>query len=449
MKQQTKKIFFYFGMGLLALVVIFLVVRVLLNLGGIAAALGNILGALRPILLGCVLAYLLYPLTRFSEQFLLYHNVKEKAARSLSTAFTTLVLLFFIVLLVYFIIPQLFVNLPDLVQRLPGMIRSSTQQLQDWLAAHGQNAGILEDFTDTLVKRFNGWLQDGSLTTILDLAGRVTQAAISVFHFLIGIIVMVYVLMSRDQFVGQGKKLLFALVRRRSLCDAILRHLRAINRIFSNFVSGKLLDSLIIGLICAVCLSILNMPYTPLISIVVGITNIIPVFGPFIGAIPSIFLLLLTDPYKALIFAVFIVILQQVDGNIIGPKILGNSTGLSAFWVLFALLLFNHWMGFWGMLLGVPLFASFYYLVREFINARLRKKDLPLQTAEYVNAAGTNELGQLTHVEPPRIEFAPLFQGENSLFNQFRQWVQSKAAQIPHPGGEKQDGGDDNPPKDS
>lgn len=448
MKQQTKKIFFFFGMGLLGLIVVFLVVRVLLNLGSIAATLGNILGALRPILLGCVLAYLLYPLTRFSEQFLLYHNVREKPARSLSTAFTTLVLLLFLVLLVYFIIPQLFVNLPNLVERLPGMIRSSAQQLQDWLAAHGQNSDILKDFTDTLTTRFNTWLQDGSLSTLMDLAGRVTQAAISVFHFLIGIIVMVYVLMSRDQFVGQGKKLLFALVRKRSLCDAILRHLRVINRIFSNFVSGKLLDSLIIGLICAVCLSILNMPYTPLISIIVGITNIIPVFGPFIGAIPSIFLLLLTDPYKALIFAVFIVILQQVDGNIIGPKILGNSTGLSAFWVLFSLLLFNYFMGFWGMLLGVPLFASFYYLAREFINARLRKKDLPIQTSDYVTASGTNDMGELTHVEPQRIEFAPLFQGENSLFNQLRRWAKDKAAQIPHPSGEKKDGGN-HPPKDS
>lgn len=418
-------------MGLLGLIVVFLVVRVLLNLGGIAATLGNILGALRPILLGCVLAYLLYPLTRFSEQFLLYHNVREKPARSLSTAFTTLVLLLFLVLLVYFIIPQLFVNLPNLVERLPGMIRSSAQQLQDWLAAHGQNSDILKDFTDTLTTRFNTWLQDGSLSTLMDLAGRVTQAAISVFHFLIGIIVMVYVLMSRDQFVGQGKKLLFALVRKRSLCDAILRHLRVINRIFSNFVSGKLLDSLIIGLICAVCLSILNMPYTPLISIIVGITNIIPVFGPFIGAIPSIFLLLLTDPYKALIFAVFIIILQQVDGNIIGPKILGNSTGLSAFWVLFSLLFFNYFMGFWGMLLGVPLFASFYYLSREFVNSRLRRKSLPINTLEYVNAAGFDDKGALTHVEPKGIEFNPLFRGENSLFNQLRRMMKKKSV-SPH-----------------
>ncbi|MFQ9412205.1 MAG: AI-2E family transporter [Evtepia gabavorous] len=153
----------------------------------------------------------------------------------------------------------------------------------------------------------------------------------------------------------------------------ILKHLRAINRIFSGFVSGKLLDSLIIGIICGICLSLLHMPYAMLISVIVGITNIIPVFGPFFGAIPSAFILLLTDPGKCLIFIVFVIILQQVDGNIIGPKILGDSTGLSAFWVLFALLLFNHLMGFWGMLLGVPLFASFYYLLREFINARLRK----------------------------------------------------------------------------
>lgn len=415
-------------MALLGLVVVFLVVRIMLNLGSIADSLAAVLGALRPILLGCILAYLLYPLARFSEQFLLYHQVRQKTARSLSTMFTTLVLLLFIVLLIYFIIPQLFINLPDLVQRLPSMIQSSSQELSAWLSSHGQQVDIVQRASDAITKKFTEWLSTGSLTTLLDLAGRVAQAAVSVFHFLIGIIVMVYVLMSRDQFVGQAKKLLFALSRNRSFCDRLLHHLRVINRIFSNFVSGKLLDSLIIGLICAVCLSILRMPYTALISIIVGITNIIPVFGPFIGAIPSIFLLLLTDPYKALIFAVFVFILQQVDGNIIGPKILGNSTGLSAFWVLFALLLFNYFMGFWGMLLGVPLFASFYYLAREFINSRLRKKSLPINTKEYVNAAGFDDQGALTHVEPKGIEFSPLFFGENSLFNQLRRMIREKAA---------------------
>ena len=202
-------------------------------------------------------------------------------------------------------------------------------------------------------------------------------------NFIIGIIVMAYVLMSRDHFVGQGKKLLFALCRKRTTCDRILKHLRVINRIFTNFVSGKLLDSLIIGLLCAACLAILRIPYAGLISTIVGITNIIPVFGPFFGAIPSAFLLLLTDPYKCLVFLIFIVILQQVDGNIIGPKILGDSTGLSAFWVLFSLLLFNHLMGFWGMLLGVPVFAVIYLIISDIVNSALRKKQKTTVTDEY------------------------------------------------------------------
>ena len=234
---------------------------------------------------------------------------------------------------------------------------------------------------------------------------------------------MAYVLMSRDHFVGQGKKLLFALCRKRTTCDRILKHLRVINRIFTNFVSGKLLDSLIIGLLCAACLAILRIPYAGLISTIVGITNIIPVFGPFFGAIPSAFLLLLTDPYKCLVFLIFIVILQQVDGNIIGPKILGDSTGLSAFWVLFSLLLFNHLMGFWGMLLGVPLFASFYYLLREFINSRLKKKGLPLATQDYVHVAGIDENGTISYMPPPSIEFHPLLRGSNSLRAKIAQWL--------------------------
>ena len=358
MKVPIKKILFYSGMVLLGLVVVFLVCRVLLNLDALGNTVRGIFGSLRAIVLGCVMAYLLYPLTRFSEQFLLYHKVRKKTARSLSTAFSTFVLLALIVLFAYFIIPQLVFNVPPLIQNLPNMVSDFSQRISDYLTAHGQPTTIITTVSEKITAAFNAWLQDDPLSALVDLAGRVAAAAKSVLNFIIGIIVMVYLLMSRDQFVGQGKKILFALCRKRSTCDVILKHLRAINRIFSGFVSGKLLDSLIIGIICGICLSLLHMPYAMLISVIVGITNIIPVFGPFFGAIPSAFILLLTDPGKCLIFIVFVIILQQVDGNIIGPKILGDSTGLSAFWVLFALLLFNHLMGFWGMLLGVPLFAT-------------------------------------------------------------------------------------------
>lgn len=418
MKFPLKKVLFYSGLILLALVVVFLVIQLLLHLSALMAGLRGIVDALRAIVLGCVMAYLLYPLTRFAEQFLLHHRVTRRAARVLSTAFSTCVLLALIVLFAYFIIPQLVFNLPPLVQSLPTMITDFSQKLSEYLANHGQSAQIITNLSEKISSSFNQWLQADPLSALVDLAGRVASVAKSLLNFVIGIIVMVYLLMSRDQFIGQGKKVLFALCRKRTTCDVILKHLRVINRIFSGFVSGKLLDSLIIGIICGICLSLLHMPYAMLISVIVGITNIIPVFGPFFGAIPSAFLLLLTDPGKCLIFILFIIILQQVDGNIIGPKILGDSTGLSAFWVLFALLLFNHLMGFWGMLLGVPLFASFYYLLREFINSRLRRKNLPLATQDYVHIAGIDENGTISYLPPSVIQFQPLFRGEDSLWAQ-------------------------------
>ena len=415
MKIPLKKILLYSALVLLGLVIVFLVCRLMLNLSAVGHALSSVVGALRSIVLGCVMAYLLYPLTRFAEQFLLFHHVKPKSARTLSTAFSTIVLLTLIFLFAYFIIPQMVVNLPPLIQGLPEMIQSFSKNLSDFLVEHGQSTEIIQETLDKVAGMFQSWLQDDPLSALSNVMERVAAAAVGVLNFIIGIIVMAYVLMSRDHFVGQGKKLLFALCRKRTTCDRILKHLRVINRIFTNFVSGKLLDSLIIGLLCAACLAILRIPYAGLISTIVGITNIIPVFGPFFGAIPSAFLLLLTDPYKCLVFLIFIVILQQVDGNIIGPKILGDSTGLSAFWVLFSLLLFNHLMGFWGMLLGVPLFASFYYLLREFINSRLKKKGLPLATQDYVHVAGIDENGTISYMPPPSIEFHPLFRGSNSL----------------------------------
>ena len=420
MKLPIKKLLLYGGLVLLALAVVFLVIQALLNLSGLAAGLKGILDSLRAIVLGCVMAYLLYPLTRFAEQFLLYHKVTPQAARVLSTTFSTCVLLALIVLFAYFIIPQLVFNVPPLIQSLPSMVTDFSRQVSEYLAAHGQSTEIITSFSDKIATAFNQWLQADPLSALMDLASRVATAARGVLNFIIGIIVMVYLLMSRDQFIGQGKKLLFALCKKRATCDVILKHLRAINQIFSGFVSGKLLDSLIIGIICGICLSLLQMPYAMLISIIVGITNIIPVFGPFFGAIPSAFILLLTDPGKCLIFILFIIILQQVDGNIIGPKILGDSTGLSAFWVLFSLLLFNHLMGFWGMLLGVPLFASFYYLLREFVNSRLRQRDLPVRTKDYIHIAGIEENGTITYLPPPAIQFQPLFRGEDSLWARLR-----------------------------
>ncbi len=430
MKLPLKKILTYACLVLLGIVVVFLVCRAMLNLDDVRATLGGVIASLRAILFGCVMAYLLYPLARFSEQYLLYRTVKPKLARSLSTAIATAALLLLLFLFGYFVIPQLVLNVPTLIQSLPEMTKTSAERLSTWLVAHGQSDTIVQDLATRVTETVEGWLKDDPLSMIKDVADRLISAAMNLLNFIIGIIVMVYLLLSRDQFTGQAKKILYATVRRRSTCDAVLKHVREINQIFFGFVSGKLLDSLIIGIICGVCLAILQMPYTLLISVIVGITNIIPVFGPFFGAIPSAFLLLLVDPMKCLVFIIFIVILQQVDGNVIGPKILGDSTGLSAFWVLFSLLLFNHLMGFWGMLLGVPLFASFYYLLRELVDSRLRKRHLPESTEEFMRIDHIDASGTVHYAEQDLPNFRPIFVGEDSVLRQLVRSLTQPSAHL-------------------
>ena len=420
MQYKDKRILHYGGIILLGIVVVFLVIEALLHIGAIGSALGGIVSALWSVVIGCILAYLLYPVARISENFLLYHRVKKKPARALSSIIALLCFIALILALAHFIIPELVTSLVPLLQNLPSMIENFSNQLTAFLTDHGISSDFLAGIFERIDNFFRSWLEDDPLSTLADILSQATGFAKSILNFIIGMIVMVYVLMSRDQFAGQGKKILYATVKRQSICNELLRHLRAINKIFSGFVSGKILDSFIIGILCWIVLSILKMPYTTLISVIVGVTNIIPFFGPFIGAVPSALLLLLTDPSKCLIFLIFIVVLQQVDGNIIGPKILGDSTGLSAFWVLFALLVFKHLMGFWGLLLGVPLFASFYYLFREFIDTRLQKKRLPVPTEEYVDVISISPGGELVHAEPQKVRFPALFWGEDSLVNRMR-----------------------------
>lgn len=398
-KLPLKKIITYSCLILIGLIIVFLVCLALLHLDSVGSAIAGVLAALRAIFLGFAMAYLLYPLARFSENFFLRHKVSAKTARTVSVAFAAAMVPVLLFLFSYFVIPQLVFNVPTLMQNLPDMMREFSNSISAFLVSHGQSPEILNQITNQITSSFNTWLQNDLFSTLSSVFTHVVTAAKGLLNFIIGIIVMAYLLISRDQFIGQGKKILYALCKNRATCAVLLKHLRKINQIFSGFVSGKLLDSLIIGIICGVCLSILRMPYTLLISVIVGCTNIIPVFGPFFGAIPSAFLLLLTRPSQCLIFLIFIFILQQVDGNIIGPKILGDSTGLSAFWVLFSLLLFNHLMGFWGMLLGVPLFASFYYLAGEFFRVRLRKRNLPVSTAEYVNISRIENDGRIVYLE--------------------------------------------------
>ena len=203
-------------------------------------------------------------------------------------------------------------------------------------------------------------------------------------NFLIGIIVAVYVLNCKTTFASQAKKIIYSIFNKK-LGSAIIHEIRFVHQGFGGFIIGKLIDSLIIGILCYICLTLMKMPYTMLISVIIGITNIIPFFGPFIGAVPSFILLLLVSPMQSLYFIIFIFVLQQFDGNILGPKILGDSTGLSSFWVLFSILFFGGLMGFFGMIIGVPFFAVAYHLISQAVNKALQKKELSTNTDDYKN----------------------------------------------------------------
>ena len=215
------------------------------------------------------------------------------------------------------------------------------------------------------------------------IAVGVVKTAYFIWDFFIGLIVAIYVLASREKFAAQTKKAMFAIFKTKH-ADRIIEVTRTANYVFSGFINGKILDSAIIGVLCFIGVTILKMPYPVLLAVIVGVTNVIPVFGPYIGAIPCILIVFMTNPLKALYLAIFIIALQTFDGNILGPKILGDSTGLSPFWVVFAIVLGGGLFGVTGMIIGVPTFAVIYFLIEEWISQRLTAKNLPTSTKAYM-----------------------------------------------------------------
>lgn len=375
------------------------------------AFLSAVQAALMPIFFGIAMAFLVNPLMTKIEGWLKTKKWGRKYPRGLALVAAVFIYAVLLYVSVSIIAPNLFYSIMSLVEELPGRLSGFVLKVEELIV---QNEDV-RDVLNAVWKKINEWLvglpeKEEFINTIkstlvslangvYSVAALVVNIASVVFNLVVGLIVMVYVLLSKDKFIGQSKKILYAFCKNRKLAVEILDVARAANRIFNGFISGKLLDSLIIGVICFICLSIMRMPYALLISVIVGVTNVIPVFGPFIGAIPCAFLLLLVNPMQCLIFVIFIFILQQVDGNIIGPKILGDSTGLSAFWVMFSILLFGKLMGFAGMLLGVPLFATFYYTMKKILEAMLRRRELPTTTEEYIQVDYIDEQNQIHYLQ--------------------------------------------------
>ena len=298
------------------------------------------------------------------------------------------------------LIPELYKSIRDLVIDLPWQVQRLLNLVNELEVenetVHTFLMAAIEEGTDI----FENWVRNDLLDQINEIMSGLTVGVISVvgtlLDVIVGLIISVYVLYNKDTFSRQAKKVIYAIFPAQR-ANLLLHVTQKSNSIFGGFIIGKIIDSAIIGVLCFLGTSLLKMPYALLVSVIVGVTNVIPYFGPFIGAIPSAILILLVDPMKGLYFAIFILALQQLDGNYIGPKILGGSTGLSSFWVIFAIMIGGGLFGFVGMLLGVPAFALILYLLKLWLNYRLEKKNLPTASDSYDELSYVDDNGNYVH----------------------------------------------------
>lgn len=355
------------------------------QLGAVQEKIKYVLLVLQPFTIGIVIAYILdFILTFFETNVLNFKklkNLKSKTRRIFGIILTYITAFILLRLFIQFVLPQLIDSIVGLINDIPSYISSSNKlinSLIDKLNLSDKNVILINQKLNETVEYIINLARE-----LLPVLGNfVKDIFSSIWNIILGLIISIYLLMDKEKFIAIAKKTTCAIFPKNA-SDKILEISHRSNLMFGRFLSGKILDSFIIGVLMFIVLSIARIPYALLVSVIVGITNVIPFFGPFIGAVPSFIIILFVDPIKALWFLVIVLIVQQIDGNIIGPKILGDSVGLSAFWILFAILVAGEFLGLVGMVIGVPLFAIFYSLVKEFIENKLKKKGLETETKDY------------------------------------------------------------------
>ena len=375
----------------LALIVAYFIIH---NTDSIGRGISTINGILTPFYIGIIMAYLLCPVynwvvrntykvlnPRFKKKTTTY-----KISRFLGTLLALGTLIIAIVGFFYLIIPDLVESIVGIISNLPAAVDKINEWFKENIQENPQLLELLQGNLETLTDNLLAWFQDtfmpGAQTLISGVSTGIIGTVNGVLDVFIALIICVYILNSKELFQAQAKKMILA-VCKPERAKSIFELGKISNETFGGFINGKIIDSLIIGILCFIVMNIMQLPMATLISVIVGVTNVIPFFGPFIGAIPSIILLLIIDPIAALKFAIMVLILQQVDGNIIGPKILGDTTGLASFWVMFAIIVGGGLFGFVGMILGVPLFAIFYLYVSRLVEGRLRRRGMQTDTAVY------------------------------------------------------------------
>ena len=362
-----------------------LLIVAILKFSAITSFFGMLTTVLMPVIWGLVIAFLMNPLMvnvekLFSNKFKSTRG-KKKLLRALSVTLSAIVFLGIVVGLIAIVVPEvvksvknLFENMGDLRENLQGWVSKTFKNFPSLVKTANEKIDTFTKDANVLFEKFQPVLED------------IVSGAWGVLSFLkdfaLGFIVSIYMLCNKETLLAQIKKSIVSITKK-STCAKIMSVASQANKVFSGFIIGKIIDSIIIGLLCFIGLTLMHMQYNIMISVIVGVTNIIPFFGPIIGAVPSTLLMLIVDPKKAILLFIFILILQQFDGNILGPKILGDTTGLPGFWVLISLIVSGGLFGFAGMVLAVPVFALVYSFVRTYVENKLRKKKLPVTTEYY------------------------------------------------------------------
>lgn len=397
-RSMTKRTLTYIASGAGIILAYF----IMKNFGQLKNVWGSAMDILRPFIFGIIFAYLLNGPLMFFERKLAFVE-KKKPQRVLKRVLAIIVSWIAAIAVLsaffYIVMPDVTESINVLINNIPYYLSS----LQDFVRNITETYGIEAPFIDyflgfkissevfaTLLKEYG----EDLIPQIANIANLSVKIGNVVFDIIIATVLSVYIMYSKETLIAQLKKALYAVLKTETASN-LVRFARESHRIFSGFINGKLLDSLIIGILCFIGMSVIGLEFTMLISFIVGCTNVIPFFGPFLGAIPSVLILLMVDPWQALWFGIFVFILQQLDGNVIGPKILGDSTGLPALWVMFAILVGGGIFGIIGMFVGVPAFAVIYKFAKEYLENKLKKKNLPAQTENYKVIKGVKEFDDI------------------------------------------------------
>ena len=399
MKYKWDRQYLHLGVTLFIVIICsILFYYVLFENHSLLSGLNTIIGIVMPIIDGCVIAYLLKPIVNFIERkpaamLMKHYHVqtsrrKKKILRLISTGIAFVFAILIVYSLLHLIVPQLFFSIESLLSRLPFYVDNFQKWILGLLKDNPSIEKTAEEFFTKYIPSVKDWINErfvpGVNEAVTQVSGQIINVVQVVKNIFLGCFVALYILNSKDVLAGQFKKLFHAILPEK-YAVRLIDFFALTDQTFSGFLSGKLLDSLIIGIICFVYTSIARTPYYMLISVVIGVTNIIPFFGPYIGAVPCTLLILIVDPLQALYFVIFIILLQTFDGNYLGPKILGNKTGIGGFFVLCAILIFGGLFGVVGMVIGVPTTAVIYAGIRSFSDRSLERKKLPTEVYHYMS----------------------------------------------------------------